>query len=334
MIDITFIIPAYNCGDSISRAVKSIEKHSNKIDYEILIIENGSTDNTNLIIEQLAKKNKRIKIFHSQKGVSRARNKGLDYALGKWIWFVDADDCVTTNVKNILSHKNIVSTDLIIGEYVVNTSVVNMSNDIKILRENKFEQYILNMISAPNRYMTIWNKLFRTSIIKKNQIKFDDSLKVAEDSQFLFDYLQKAKSLFLLDYVIYQYSTNTNSTVRSLQLNDIDEYTIAMQKMKSRIGNNTKLNRAIYKYICSNFSVAMVRILFANNHLSFFRKVVLLKKYGAQLVYKNSFSNLRLKDLKSYQLIPSICLKFDFFLLAGCMFQFKADLNYRRENNV
>ena len=67
MIDISFIVPAYNCSDSISRAVKSIETNNKNINYEILIVENGSTDNTNSIIEQLAKENKYIKNFSFQK---------------------------------------------------------------------------------------------------------------------------------------------------------------------------------------------------------------------------------------------------------------------------
>ena len=334
MIDISFIIPAYNCGDSISRAVKSIERYSQKINYEILIVENGSTDNTNFVINQLAKENNAIKILHSKKGVSKARNMGLTSALGRWLWFVDADDCITVNVQEIISCKDIINTDLIIGNYKVNKNVINVSNSIKTLQGIEFKQYLLNMISIPNKYMTVWNKLFRAKVIKKNHLKFDNTLEVAEDSQFLFDYLQKIDNLGLFNQDIYQYYTSNNSTVRSLQLEDINKYTVAMKKMRSRIGNDIVLNDAIYKYMCSNFSIAMVRILFASKGLSRFKKRVLLKKYATQSVCKEAFNHLCLSDLRYYQLLPSFCLKFNLFSLAGCMFQFKADLNFRRENNV
>lgn len=86
---ISFIIPAYNAADTIEKAVQSLTDVPRT---EVLIVENGSTDKTEQILQQLKKKYSNIKIFTSDKGVSNARNLGIQNATGEWLAFVDADD--------------------------------------------------------------------------------------------------------------------------------------------------------------------------------------------------------------------------------------------------
>ena len=90
---ISYIIPAYNAEETLTKAVDSIVKGSCTENWEILIVENGSVDKTNQVAEKLEEKfGARVKIFHSKKGVSNARNLGINEAKGKWLAFVDADD--------------------------------------------------------------------------------------------------------------------------------------------------------------------------------------------------------------------------------------------------
>lgn len=89
--DVSVIIPAYNASRYIGRAVESVKKQTG-LTWEIIIVENGSTDDTYDKCLEYANADDRIKVMQSNKGVSNARNKGLDNASGKWICFLDADD--------------------------------------------------------------------------------------------------------------------------------------------------------------------------------------------------------------------------------------------------
>ena len=87
---ISIIIPAYNAEKFLEQAVNSVKQQAYK-NWEILIIENGSSDKTTNLSEKLVQKDK-IALFHSEKGVSQARNMGIKKASGEWILFLDADD--------------------------------------------------------------------------------------------------------------------------------------------------------------------------------------------------------------------------------------------------
>lgn len=100
---ISYIIPAYNAADTLERAVESITHTCNMEKCEILIVENGSTDYTNSVALKLIQKyGENVKLIHSEKGVSRARNEGLKNARGEWIVFVDADDYIVSKSKKYI----------------------------------------------------------------------------------------------------------------------------------------------------------------------------------------------------------------------------------------
>lgn len=332
--EISYIIPAYNCAKTISNTVKSIEKYSSNINYEIIIVENGSTDNTNSIIRKIRENNSRILLEHSNKGVSQARNKGIEIANGKWIWFVDADDQISVSVKNILENNKILMADMIIGNYKKGNTLIKIVKDNALLINRKADQFRLSMIGNPTKCMTIWNKIFRLDIIKKYNIRFDERLKVAEDSKFVFKYFVESNNIFLLNKILYGYATNDDSTVRSMNVKDVDDYTFSMENMNMVFTSNLKTNHAICRYIASNFSVAMVRAIFSNESLNFFQKIKIMERTQKKDIYIKAVDGLFIKDIKSLHLLPNLCLKFKFNILAGIMYQLKSDLNKRREKNV
>ena len=90
---LSVVIPAYNAETSITGTVQSIYREFQMaIPYEIIVVENGSTDQTTRVVEKLAAQMTCVKLYHSEKGVSNARNAGIANASGKWLMFVDADD--------------------------------------------------------------------------------------------------------------------------------------------------------------------------------------------------------------------------------------------------
>lgn len=328
---ISYIIPAYNCAKTIANTVKSILFYNKSNDFEILIIENGSTDNTPKVLGILKEKYPCVKILKSKKGASRARNKGIDESKGKWLWFVDADDQINFDIKNILIGLD--NVDLIIGNYQSNNSKINLVETNKLVNKSVCDTFKLKMISDPTRYMTLWTKIFKASIIKKYNIRLNNSLKVSEDSEFVFRYLLRCRSIFLLNKYIYLYSTLDTSTMRKAGLNSINYYTQAMCVMSKNLSKESyKLNKAIYKYICSNFFVSMVRGVFPNPHIKWKNKVYIVKKTKNISVYENSFRNIGLSDIRENpKLVPAIFLKYNLTFIASIMLDIKAKINGQKE---
>ena len=171
---ISYIIPAYNAADTLERAVESITHTCNMEKYEILIVENGSTDYTNSVVLKLIQKyGENIKLIHSEKGVSRARNEGLKNARGEWIVFVDADDYIVSKSKKYI-YEDILNAKADL--YVYSYEIGNRANYINNKEEKTYyfndsaEKMKLEMIANPTKFMQVWGKIFRKSIIYENRI--------------------------------------------------------------------------------------------------------------------------------------------------------------------
>ena len=189
---ISIIVPIYNAEKTLVRCIESIlaQEFSN---FELIIIDDGSTDASGAICDEYAKKDFRIRVIHKQNGgVSSARNQGIDNAKGEWITFCDADDyvypCWLTNfidnsqdadlvVQGIIADGNLYDFskkgDRIIGIDFIGDSIVCI--------EKLFEKGILGYP---------WNKLFRRYIIAQNNLHFDSSIHLKEDEIFVLQYLK------------------------------------------------------------------------------------------------------------------------------------------------
>lgn len=327
---ISIVVPAYNAANTIERCIKSVI-NQNLENWELLVIENGSTDNTTAIVKKYVN-NSSIFLYHSQKGVSFARNEGIKYATGDWIWFVDADDEIKSNLDNILSLKS-KDIDLIIGNYEKGKNIINLTNDSVDLAGKKLKELQLKMLDNPTKYMTVWSKLFKLEIIKKYNLQFDSTLKVAEDSDFLFRYMNYINNVYLLDKVIYKYSFSEGSAVRTIDLKNIKNYKKAMEAIEKNKGIDKDIDKSIEKYIVAHFFISMVREVFINSELSWSQKLSYMKKTKNEGVYKRAIKSLKLKDIrKSPYLLPGLFLKYNFKFLPALAFNLKSKLNERKEN--
>ena len=117
-VDISVIIPAYNCEDSIARCINSVICQTGVVS-EVIVIDDGSTDNTLNICHSIAHNNPSVKIIHQNNGgLSSARNAGLDIATGKYISFLDSDDIITpTGLLDMLTSIKEYNVDAVIGKY-------------------------------------------------------------------------------------------------------------------------------------------------------------------------------------------------------------------------
>lgn len=189
MIGISIIIPCFNVERTIIQALESIENQTFK-DYEVILVDDGSTDSTFKIISNYNGKIKdKISIYKQiNKGVSSARNIGLSKARGKYLSFLDADDLYMPHFLETLYR-----------EIEVNNCDISMCryhNDIKYNYGLINSSILLTKEEILNKYfckrsekLSFWCALYKKEIIKKNNILFDISKKYGEDSKFFCEYL-------------------------------------------------------------------------------------------------------------------------------------------------
>lgn len=207
---LSIIVPVYNVEQYLNRCVESLVQQSYH-DLEILLIDDGSTDNSSTICDQWAKKDCRIRVIHQKNtGLSGARNTGLLHAKGDWITFVDSDDYVRPQCyEKIL-------TVLLPSKCDIGMFGVSCETDKKnILYEDRFKENkiyaiddILKFIVLPLKTAS-WNKIFRKRILEN--IIFPEKLIHGEDLVYFLRVLQKNITLISCDYIGYCYIKHSNS---------------------------------------------------------------------------------------------------------------------------
>lgn len=205
---ISIIIPVYNVALYLRQCIQSITSQEGNI--EVILVDDGSPDESPSICDEYAQKDNRIHVIHKQNGgVSSARNAGLDTAQGEWIWFVDGDDYIADNVlKRIYQEiQKYPHADLIqMGMnylYDDNRLVTQRIELIDNLKKNKF---LLQHITYHNHRL-----LFKREIIKKNQLRFTQGLRVAEDQEFQLKYMMLCKTPIQIPISAYIYRQREGS---------------------------------------------------------------------------------------------------------------------------
>ena len=176
---ISIIVPVYNAEKYLHRCIDSILTQTFS-DFELLLIDDGSTDKSGQLCNEYASKDNRVKVFHKQNGgVSSARNLGLDNAKGEWIAFVDSDDSVmNTYLSELISSNDV---DLVVsGVRFINgnTSLLPPVALINI-KEN---QGLLDEQLCYSYFRTPWSKLFKNRIIQLYSLRFSSFLRIGEDT--------------------------------------------------------------------------------------------------------------------------------------------------------
>ena len=337
---LSYIIPAYNAAKTLTRAVDSIISGSSISNWEIIIVENGSTDNTNLVAKEITKKykNDRIRIFHSIPGVSNARNVGIRAAIGKWIVFVDADDYMDMDNLKLLCYDAISEkADMYIygHEAGKNKIIVNDSTDKEYYTEKEIEKLRVKMLENPTRYLQVWAKLFRRDIICNNNIYFNPNLRLSEDSDFTIRYLEYCLNICLCNSSVYHYSLTSASTMRTYDGNKVNDYENAMEITKQYIlTQNEKIQTAYYKYILMHLNIVLVREIFCiQNPEKYVEKVKRMKRIVKRKIFYDAIISVKIKEAFKPRLIPIFLMKHNLYYLASIIYLIRVFQNYFHEKS-
>lgn len=212
---ISVIVPVYNTEDYLEKCIRSIMNQTYK-NLEIITINDGSTDNSLSILENLKKEDDRIIIINQENmGVSKARNKGLDYATGEFIGFVDSDDFLEEDMYDIMiKHLIEENADLCrIKAFIYNREggIEEISNDRKIYTYNN-ELEIMNVYLQNELKIAVWDKLFRKSAVEN--IKFDSSL-FNEDAAYVWEACLNSRKVVMDTKQLYHHIKRSNNSLTS-----------------------------------------------------------------------------------------------------------------------
>lgn len=277
MPKISVIVPIYKVEKYLSRCIDSILAQT-FIDFELLLIDDGSPDKCGVICDVYAAKDSRIKVFHKENGgVSSARNLGLDNMSGDWVCFVDPDDYIDDDFLDVIYKTQIEDENYIVICGYVRESI----NDANILSCNRFssKKYLFNSSESIEKpvmfqiikYGTVWGKVYSSKIVNRYKMKFDDQLDYHEDHLFYLQYLTHGDKVRTIDYCGYHYVLDpANESLSSKQTYDPKALLYAYKTCKyeigiivSKWGLNTELANtaysAVYSFLIHTIIMAYVR---------------------------------------------------------------------------
>ena len=190
---LSIIVPVFNSAKFLPRCIDSIlcQEFSN---FELLLVDDGSTDTSNTICTAYANKDVRVRVFlKTNGGVSSARNLGLEEARGEWVCFVDSDDVLLPHGLQTMMDGVSEDVDLVFaGHYEWEGTILRKDSsgfgEAGIIDQNQALLMMFPFTDCP--YMGyVWGKLFKKSLIEKNGLLFDERIVIKEDTLFVVEYI-------------------------------------------------------------------------------------------------------------------------------------------------
>ncbi len=268
--ELSIIIPAYNCQDNITRMINSI-RDQDYCDYELIIVNDHSTDDTVEVIDKLSQSDKRIIIINqpANGGASVARNTGISRAKGKYLMFLDADDTIKKGAlaKFVSTIKSSQTQLAVSGFTIINLKDRKKLSEVDVCNasppdrqaDEPWKIYILRLLGIDGRLYQVWNKIYLTSIIRKHHLAFQPGVNFGEDLMFNLDYLSLIDSISFITASLYNYYQSldggTFSKSSLIYQNRLDNFT-ALEKFLADIPpgepRDSLLNWIKYSWIYSH----------------------------------------------------------------------------------
>lgn len=219
---VSIIVPVYNAEKTIGRCIESI-LNQEFTDFELLLIDDGSTDGSGVLCDVYAEKDPRIRVIHKgNSGVSNSRNLALDMAKGTYLQFLDADDWITPNATRTFVESALTSNaDMVISDfYRVVDKRVSQKGSIDEEGFMTRTEYAEHMMENPADfyYGVLWNKLYRREIVDKYRLRMDPGISWCEDFMFNLEYIRHAERFYVVQLPLYYY-VKTKGSLASQGMN-------------------------------------------------------------------------------------------------------------------
>ena len=304
---VSVIVPVYNVESYLDKCLNTLVKQTLQ-EIEIIIVNDGSKDNSEKIIEKYLKKYpEKIKyIKKNNGGLSSARNEGLKYASGEYIGFVDSDDYVSLNTFNLMykkaKEKNF---DLVVCNlnyvYETKTKMVSAGLDKDLENEDEVKKNIVFL------YPAVWNKLYKKEIL--DSLKFKEGIWY-EDVEFNFRVYPRVKSIGYVDKPLIQYvqrESSISKTIDKRLFNYIDNFNGLIRYYQDNNLYNKYYFELEYSYVRYLYATFIKQLSYTNDkelfkegvkeaiknvqeHFPNYKKNIYLKKFGLKNIYLKTFN--------------------------------------------
>lgn len=206
---VSIIVPIYNAENYLRRCVDSI-LNQEYTDFELLLVNDGSTDASGDICEEYGDRDPRVIVIQKENtGVSDSRNRALDRARGKYLQFLDSDDWITPDATRLFVRAaEEYGCDMVISDfYRVVGERLSTKGDIEEEGVLTREEFAAHMMENPADfyYGVLWNKLYRRDIVEEHNLRMDTDINWCEDFMFNLEYIRYAKVFYALHAPIYYY---------------------------------------------------------------------------------------------------------------------------------
>lgn len=304
---ISIVIPVYNSEKFLASCMDSVLTQSYQ-DIQIIAVDDGSTDRSSDILDDYANRDSRVLVIHQKNaGVSSARNKGIRQALGEWMLFVDSDDQIEPNYcQRMLDVVTATGADVVIGcpekEGMAAYELCTVDQKEKLICSClAFDEMTFDFnIDAP------WGKLFRTDVIKKNNIHFPENLKRSEDAFFCMEYYYHAKRIGYINWFGYQYNVRENSLSKHYGAEVLSTLEQVLQTNLKWVSEHGKRNTCYEKALWFRVLPGVVEceqyyFLHPNNQQPIKKKMREYQSFLNRLIIKSAIKKLCLKDVEGMQ---------------------------------
>lgn len=288
--------------------------------YEIILVDDGSPDQCGDICDTFGEKHNNIHVIHtSNKGVSHARNIGIETAKGEFIIFVDADDILFSNaISKFMEIEKKCNADLVMSNYQVGNIEKNITGQLKKFTKKTDLQFIQSSFLSGNNIEKMqytgapWAKLYKKSIIIDNNCFYDESLPRSQDNEFNFRFMQFVQQCVYVDECLYKYTVNSDSAMRKFWKNAVknaDEFIDKIDKDINEQNNPDIYLLAFYQVCFSKLEDIMYTNIFhKDNDLTRRERKSLLKKVSEKQVYSSAIKQISIKQI-SYRKFLLFTLK-------------------------
>lgn len=308
---ISVIMPVYNVDKYLRKSIESILDQTFK-NFELLIIDDGSTDTSPIICDEYAQKDSRIIVKHiANQGVANARNLGIELSKGKYIYFVDSDDYLDSDMLNVL-YSNIekYNTQLVISgfhmDYCIDGKIIKYEVEAEFKVFESFDNFIQNAYEyiKKNLINTPWNKLYLKEIIQNNGIKFKK--RFGEDIFFNIDYLKNIDTIMFVNYSGYNWNRTREGSETDKIYNDSEKFLIEKYAVFTKIlelFNNADIDtiKLVNNYFVSRL-IQFSQEIAINKNIKFKDKTNSIKK-----IFKNDEYLKIIRNVKADSLMMRIC---------------------------
>ncbi|MCI7182201.1 MAG: glycosyltransferase [Schaedlerella sp.] len=259
---VSIIVPVYNAEKYLHRCIDSILNQEFG-DFELLLMDDGSTDSSGAICDEYAEKDSRIRVFHKENtGVSDTRNMALDNAEGTYLQFLDSDDWITSDATRLFvrtAQEN--NCDLVISDfYRVVGERLSRKGDIEDDAVMSLEEFASHMMENPADfyYGVLWNKLYRRDIVETWHLRMASDISWCEDFMFNLEYIRHAERFCALQAPLYYYVKTKGSLI----------------SQSTNISNVIKMKLMVFEYYDNFYRHILNEEDYEKNRLSVYRFLV------------------------------------------------------------